>query len=778
MKASLSFLTFLLLLQFSVNAQSGNALRLTKSNIKQVIQAMTLDEKVHLVVGNGFRMPGMSTGPVIGNTEDKVPGAAGTTYSIPRLGIPSIVVADGPAGVRISPIRKSDSTKRYYATAFPVATLLASSWDTVLIKKVGEAFGNEVHEYGVDILLAPALNIHRNPLGGRNFEYYSEDPLIAGSVTAAIVNGIQSNGVGTSIKHFAANNQETNRNTINTIASERALREIYFRAFQIAMSKSKPWTVMSSYNKINGTYTSEDRSLITTILRDEWKYKGFVMTDWFGGKDPVAQMNAGNDLLMPGTPTQSKRILDAVNHDSISLESLNENVEHILNIIVLSPSFNNYQFSNKPDLAAHALVSRTAASEGMILLENKNNTLPLKSIKKISLLGNTAYDIIAGGTGSGDVNKAYTISLVKGLENSGYAPDPKLKDVYIKYIADEKAKRPKPRGFFDSPKPISEMAISNEQLSAMAANTDAAIITIGRNAGEGADRKLPNDYYLTDNEKDLIKRTGDAYHSLNKKVIVVLNIGGVIEVASWKDQVDAILLSWQPGLEAGNAIADVLSGKVNPSGKLATTFPIDYADVPSAKSFPGKEYPEKAVKGDFGFVQTPAEVSYDEGIYVGYRYYDKFKVKPLYEFGYGMSYTTFKYSGIKLSGITFSNKITVGVTITNTGSVAGKEVVQLYISAPGKTLAKPTNELKGFAKTNLLLPGQSQVLSFTINSNDLASFDAIRSAWVAEPGKYTVNIGSSSRQFHQSGNFDLGKEIVTEKVHKVMVPQVEINEMK
>src|SRR5215813_2090196 len=391
------FLSPVFFLSLSLFAQnSSKALpQLGKNSIREVIAAMTLEEKAKLCVGNGFHMPGMG-GPTIGQTQDKVPGASGTTFAIPRLGIPSIVVADGPAGIRIQPIRNNDSSRTYYATAWPVATLLASSWDTALVKKVGDALGNEIKEYGADVILGPALNIHRNPLGGRNFEYYSEDPLVAGKMTSAIVNGIESNGVGTSIKHFAANNQETNRNTVNTIVSERALREIYLKGFEIAVKKSQPWTVMTSYNKINGTYTSESPELVTSILRNEWGFKGLVMSDWFGGRNPIEQMKAGNDLLMPGNPQQAQRIVEAVNHDSLDIKVVDANVERILNIILQSPAFKKYKYSDKPDLKKNAAVSKSAAEEGMILLKNNNNTLPVKSAKKIAVFGNTSYDFIAG----------------------------------------------------------------------------------------------------------------------------------------------------------------------------------------------------------------------------------------------------------------------------------------------------------------------------------------------------------------------------------------------
>lgn len=749
---------------------------------KELVSKMTLDEKVNLVVGMGMNIPGMNTGaPVVGQTMDKVEGAAGTTFAIPRLGLPNTVLADGPAGLRINPTRKDDP-KTYYATAWPVATLLASTWDTKLVEQVGKAMGNEVKEYGVDILLAPGLNIHRNPLGGRNFEYYSEDPLVSGKMAAAMVNGIESNGVGTSVKHFAANNQESNRNTVNTILSERALREIYLKGFQIVVKEAQPWTVMSSYNYINGKYTSEDQELLTTILRKEWGFKGLVMTDWFGGKDAVAQMKAGNDLLMPGTPAQKKAILDAVNNGSLDIKVLDKNAERIVQYILGSPAFKKYAFNNKPDLKAHAAIARQAAADGMILLKNDNAALPFgKNSKKIAAFGNTSYDFVSGGTGSGDVNEEYTISLVQGLSNAGLSVDEELRLVYSNYVAAEKAKQPKKNFFeeFMNPTPrIPELAITDEMASKKAGEADIALITIGRNAGEGSDRKVENNFNLSIAEKELITKVSTAFHEKNKKVVVVINSGGVIEVVSWRNEVDAILLTWQPGLEAGNAVVDILSGKVNPSGKLATTFPTKYEDEPSAKTFPGKEFPEKATTGMMGMKAIPAEVTYGEGIYVGYRYYSTFNVKPAYEFGYGLSYTNFTYSKAVLSSTNFTKSITATVTITNSGNVAGKEVVQLYIAAPAGKLDKPAAELKAFAKTGLLQPGQSQKITFTISAADLASFHTASTAWIAEAGNYIVKIGASSIDTRQTAGFILAKDIVTEKCTKVMMPQIPFEELK
>ncbi|MCG6924110.1 MAG: glycoside hydrolase family 3 C-terminal domain-containing protein [Acidobacteria bacterium] len=736
--------------------------RLGTSPTGDVVAAMTREEKVALVVGAGMRRPGMPPemqGPVVGETAEGVPGAAGTTVPISRLGIPAIVLADGPAGLRIQPKREGDTEHAYYCTAFPIETLLASSWDTDLVEQVGRAMGDEVRDYGVDVLLGPALNVHRNPLGGRNFEYYSEDPLVTGQMAAAMVRGVQSQGVGTSIKHFVANNHEWDRNVINVKVSERALREIYLRGFEIAVREARPWTVMSSYNKVNGTYTSESPDLLTRILRDQWGFDGLVMTDWFGGRDAVAQMKAGNDLLMPGTAGQQRALLAALESGTLSEEVLDRNVTRILEIIRRSPSFLKIPHSDAPDLKAHARVARDAAAQGMVLLQN-GGTLPLHAPAKLALFGNTSYRMITGGTGSGDVNEAYTVSLVDGLEAAGFAVDPALADAYDGYIVAAEKKQPAPRRFFERRPPIPERVVSPEEIARASREADVALFTLGRNAGEGRDREVEGDFELTAVEKALIHDLAAAFHSRKKTLVVVLNIGGVIETASWRDEPDAILLAWQPGQETGHAIADVLAGKTPPSGKLATTFPMKWEDVPSSANFPGTvlEGPDPTAPPSPFRRDRAAEVEYTDGVFVGYRHFVTRGVKTAYPFGFGLSYTRFEYSDLTLSGTELDDALTARVTVKNAGSAAGREVVQLYVSAPGKDLPKPAIELRAFGKTRTLQPGESETLSFTLTARDLASFDEASSSWRVEPGAYAVKVGASSEDVRQTATFTKAEE--------------------
>ena len=725
--------------------QSGDP-QLGKASVDKVLKAMTLEEKVHFVIGMG--MAGSDgTSAVVGATEDIVPGAAGTTYPIPRLGIPSIVLADGPAGLRINPTRENDPNT-YYCTHFPIGTLLASTWNQELVETVGQAMGEEVHEYGVDVYLAPALNIHRNPLNGRNFEYYSEDPVVAGKTAAAYVRGVQKNDVGTSIKHFAYNNQETNRTGNNAIISPRAQREIYLKGFEIAVKEAQPWTVMSSYNKINGTYTSQSKDLLTTVLRDEWGFKGLVMTDWFGGDNAAEQIAAGNDMLQPGTATQYQQIMDALKDSTLTEAQLDVCVKRCLELVKRSPKVKGYAYSNKPDLKAHAAVTRQSALEGMVLLKN-DGVLPLKDVKNVAVFGCTSFDFIAGGTGSGNVNRAYTVSLLDGLKNAGFNVDESKKEDYLKHIAKEAEAFKASLGndqlaaFFPVPRPT-ELVPDKKELAASVENNDIAIITIGRNSGEFFDRTSA-DFVLSASERKLMESVTLAFHKAHKKVVVVLNVGGVIETTSWKWMPDAILLAWQAGQEGGNSVTDILTGVESPSGKLPMTFPVNLTDAASSSNFPIDATQDVYFmnrREDVGEKDVD-QTDYAEGIYVGYRWFDKYSISVSYPFGFGLSYTSFEYTEptVKNDG----KNITATVRVKNVGDVAGKEAVQLYVSAPESRLDKPAKELKAFAKTGKLAPGESQVLTFTFPTSDLASFDEHASAWKVDAGTYTFQFGASSR---------------------------------
>ena len=767
----------------------NSADKVTKNTINQeeVMSKLSLEDKAHFVIGVG--MAGFSgDDAVIGATKSLVPGAAGTTYPLDSLGIPAVVLADGPAGLRIDATREGDSAT-YYCTHFPIGTLLASTWNQKLVEEVGQAIGEEVKEYGADVLLAPALNIMRNPLCGRNFEYYSEDPVVAGKTASAYIKGVQKNDVGTSIKHFAANNQETNRMNTDAHISQRALREIYLKGFEIAIKESKPWTVMTSYNYINGVYTSESKDLVETILRDEWGYEGTVMTDWFGGKDGAKQMWAGNDMLQPGKNEQFDSIVAGVKSGKLDEADLDRSVRRTLNLVERSPRFQGYQFSNKPDLKAHAAVTRQSAAEGMVLMKN-NEALPLKeNVKNVALYGCTSYDFIAGGTGSGNVNHAYVVSLLDGLKNGGYTVSDELKTAYEQYIAaakdaqkkalEEMAKKDKQAAMLASFMPgtlPAEKQFSAEELAAQAEASDVALITIGRISGEFLDRKQA-DFNLNDSEMKLIEQVCDVYHKAGKQVVVLLNIGGVIETASWKELPDAILCAWQAGQEGGNSVVDVLSGKQSPSGKFTMTWPVKFTDAYSSKNFPIDEDPKIDMlnQGQKGSKKNVDYTDYEEDIYVGYRYFDSFEVPVSYPFGFGLSYTTFEYSDAKIAQ---KNDIyDVTVTVKNTGKFEGKEVVELYISAPdNKAANKPAKELKAFAKTKLLKPGESETLTLSITAPELASFDEAASAWVVAEGEYQFLIGASSQDIKATLTAP-AKSFLT-KAHDVMKPQVQMNLLK
>ena len=746
--------------------------KLQPQNVDDVLKAMTLEEKAMLVVGGNRQIASSENNGMIGGHAQRVPGAAGATQAIPRLGIPSTVLTDGPAGVRINPKRDNDPST-YYCTGFPVGTALACTWNTQLVEEVGKCIGNEVLEYGCDVLLAPGMNIHRSPLCGRNFEYYSEDPYVTGKIAAAYVRGVQSQGVGTSVKHFAANSQETNRMGVDEVMSQRALREIYLKGFEIAVREAAPWTVMSSYNRINGPFTQENRELLTTILRDEWGFDGIVMTDWTGLRNTAAQIQAGNDLMEPGADSQIKDIIEKVKSGVLAEADLDICVKRILQYLVKTPAFRAYKYTNKPDLKAHADVTRRCATEGMVLLKNEKQTLPFDNTKTVSVFGITSYDFIAGGTGSGDVNKAYTIDMMQGLTEAGLKVNTKLANLYQSYKAYQKsvtAASPARGGWFWGKAVLPEMAVSRNIINVQAQESDLAIITLGRQAGEGSDRHEEGDFTLTDVERQLITDVCNAFHLANKRVIVVLNMGNVIETASWKSMPDAILLAWQPGQEGGYSVADVLTGKAYPSGKLTMTWPNNLIDLPSSASYPNVRPAAPRGRGN-NKVEFQDYTKHTEGINVGYRYFTTTKEAVSYPFGFGLSYTSFKYSKPKVKAT--KDGLTASITITNTGKRAGKEVVQLYASAPAGGLEKPARELKAFGKTRELQPGQSETVTMKLSLYDLASYNEATQSWETAAGKYAIQFGANVEDIRATAPYSLSKPHAV-KCHDVMKPNMQL----
>lgn len=755
-----------------------NVPKLNANNIDEVIKAMTLEEKASILVGGG-NAGFAGSGAMMGAQKKLVAGAAGITVAIPRLGIPSTVLTDGPAGVHIDATREGTS-QTFYATGFPIGTALACTWNTDLVKSVGKAMGNEVLEYGCDVILGPGMNLHRNPLCGRNFEYYSEDPVVTGKIGAAMVQGIQSMGVGTSAKHFAVNSQETDRTKVDERVSQRALRELYLKGFEIMVKESQPWTIMASYNKINGTLAQQSHDLLTTILRDEWGFKGMVMTDWIGKRNTTEQVHAGNDLMMPGYPSQAEEIIQSVKDGKLDINDVNTDVKRVLEMIVKSPRFKGYQYTNKPDLKAHAAITRQSSTEGMVLLKN-DKVLPMQNLKTVALFGVNSYDFMSGGLGSGCVHTPYVVDMVTGLKNAGISTTKTLTDIYQKYVEYEKVKFQADKDpvmwFLSQGQPkLPEMEVTRRCIDAEIGNADAAIFTIGRQAGEGLDRDINVDFNISDAERKILSDVSDAFHQQGKPVIVIINSGSVIETASWRNLADAILVAWQPGEEGGNSVADVLTGKANPSGKLTMTWPISATDHPSTKNFPKDMslYDYKSMS-DWGVPFKGYDYSnHEEDIYVGYRYFDTFGKNVAYPFGYGLSYTTFSYGkpSVKVSG----DKIEVSINVKNTGNRAGKEVAEVYVSAPKGKLQKPAKELKAFGKTKELKPGESETLHMTIRKMDLASFDDSQSQWVVDNGTYTFKIGASCSDIKASVTANING--ANEKVHDVLKPQQGLNLLK
>lgn len=752
--------------------------KLNANNIDEVIGEMTLEEKVHMVIGCGMSM----------GDGAKFPGTAGRTYDIPRLGIPSVYLADGPHRLAMSVKRDFDS-RFYYATEFPSGTTVAATFDPNAAYQVGAALGEEVKDYGMDVLLAPGANLMRNALCGRNHEYYSEDPVVTGKMAAGYIKGVQSQGVGTCLKHFAVNNQETNRNNNDSRVAQRPLRELYLKGFEIAVKESQPWSIMTSYNKVNGKYTCEDIDLTENILRDEWGFKGVVMSDWNAGTDAVTSMKAGNDMLQPGQERQYKAILEAVQNGTLDEAILNRNVKRILELVVKCHTFENYKYANETDLKAHAIIDRTIGAEGIVLLDNRS-VLPLTAnVKTIALYGTTSYDMVPAGMGFGSTGVGYyCVSLVEGMRNAGYTVDADLIKKYKKHLFDEQ-KRLYPNGkppFSLTPlKRAEEFVPTSDELSAQVKNNDVAIITLGRTSGEASDRRV-EEFYLKENESALIKQVAEAYHAAGKKVIVILNICSPVETASWKNMVDAVICAFQPGQEVGNCVADVLTGKVNPSGHLPMTFAIKYGDAPSDSNFPYDyefKMPSFAMGSGMNFESKEKEekpkeavrnvdfTDYEEGIYVGYRYFETFDKEVSYPFGHGLSYTTFSFE-IVSSDINGDN-CEMKVAVKNTGNCAGKESVQVYVKAPADGLEKPAKELKAFAKTKLLQPGESEVVTLSWKLMDMASLNEKSSSWELPKGTYQWMVGASSADVRCTVIQKVSKAQKV-KVHNAMIPPYKI----
>lgn len=677
-------------------------------DLKKLISQMTLEEKASLCSGEDFWH----------------------TKGIDRLGIPSIMMTDGPHGLRKQAAAADHLgiNNSVPATCFPSAVGLASTWNKELINKVGVALGEECQAENVSVLLGPGANIKRSPLCGRNFEYFSEDPYLSSQMAAHHIKGVQSQGVGTSLKHFAVNNQEHRRMSVDAIVDERTLREIYLASFEGAVKEGKPWTVMCSYNKVNGEYASENNYLLNEILKDEWGFEGFVVSDWGAVNERAYGLENGLDLEMPSSfGVGEKKIIEAVNNGQLSEEKLDRAVERILNIIF--KAVDNKRENASYDKNSHHQLAREVASESMVLLKNEDSILPLKKWGTVAVIGGFAQSPRYQGGGSSHINPTKLDNILEE----------------IAAVSGEETTVLYAQGYDLKSDAVDENLIN--EAKAVAQRADTAILFVGlpdRYESEGYDREHLR---IPENHHQLI----EAVAEVNSNVVVVLSNGAPIEMP-WLDKVKAVLEAYLGGQALGGAIADILFGIANPSGKLAETFPVKLSDNPSYLNFPGE--------GD--------KVEYKEGIFVGYRYYDKKEIEPLFPFGYGLSYTSFEYSnlGVNKKIIKDTDTVTVRVNVKNTGKMAGKEIVQLYVQDVETSVIRPEKELKGFEKVDLQ-PGEEKTVTFTLDKRSFAYYNVELKDWHVETGDFRILVGKSSRDIVLSETIHVESTVhVPLKVHR------------
>lgn len=698
----------------------NGTVQLSADGIACVVSEMTLEEKAHLVTGTG---------------DSLMPGASGSTYPIERLGIPSVTVNDGPAGLR------------YETTVwYPSVINVSSSWDPLLAAQIGVAMGKDCLVKDIDVILAPGMNIQKNVLGGRNFEYCSEDPILTARIASAYTNGIQSTGVGVSLKHFAANNQETARGSISANVTERALREIYLKAFGMTVRDSDPFTIMSCYNLVNGTRVAASYDLLTTYLRGECGFGGMVMSDWGSGGSVVEKVNAGNDINMPGSTDDPALVVAAAKNGTLNLDMLDKACANVLGLVVKCPVFNQHEQDKFIAFVEHGSLAQEAAAQTMVLLQN-DGTLPLAQGQTLAIFGNGAYATVYGGAGSGSVTSKKPVSIAQGLQTSAAF------DVY-EYKSNPFANAPAHSALDAS----LDIEVTEAYAKQCADHADTAIIVISRFSTEGEDRHSgTGDFLLNQTEADMIERVSAAFHAKGKRVVVLLNTGSPIEMLSWRESADAILWTGYAGEKIGKATAQVLCGEVVPGAKTTITWPATYFSTPASQYFPG----------------TNTDTAYYEDIYVGYRYYSTFDVDVAYPFGYGLSYTTFEYSDFDVQKQD-DGTLLATCRVTNTGTYAGREIVQLYVSKPETLAEQAALELAGFAKTALLQPGESQEVTITVTTDALESYDTQNSRYYLEGGSYTFSLAASAADIRATKTLDYESAVLRD-VTNVASPDCEFD---